>query len=236
MDQASAAFKAAIGAVESSNLAGDAKTKLKKDIEKVMRPLASKVDSSSTKLEDGKCYNKVKIVILIDYEKSVSVKVDGEPIACPKISCPSKQFPNFSVSLAVVYNAQVGRHVVAKRKIKAGETLCVEEPLSSFLDLAERGKSTCSHCFNQVWDPLPSPISTQVSVGFWESFLNHFLLRKHFCQKHTSSVSQDFQVTNSCLCNKENAVSFSSHLLHYTNEIVVLNHHIFRMCSVANLA
>ena len=59
MDQASAAFKAAIGAVESSNLAGDAKTKLTKDIEKVMRPLAAKVDSSSTKLEDGKWYNKV---------------------------------------------------------------------------------------------------------------------------------------------------------------------------------
>ena len=122
------------------------------------------------------------------------MKVDGEPIACPKISCPSKQFPNFSVSLAVVYNAQVGRHVVAKRKIKAGETLCVEEPLSSFLDLAERGKCTCSHCFNQVWDPLPSPISTQVSVGFRESFsvpfytLNSLRVQKHFCKKHTSSV------------------------------------------------
>ena len=36
MDQASVAFKAAIGAVESATLAEDAKTKLKKDIEKLL--------------------------------------------------------------------------------------------------------------------------------------------------------------------------------------------------------
>ena len=51
--------------------------------------------------------------------------------------------------------------VLPCRTIKAGETVCVETPIASFLDLAERGKSTCTNCFNQAWDPLPSPISTQ---------------------------------------------------------------------------
>ena len=51
-NKAAAAFKAAIASVDASSLADDAKAKLKKDIEKVMRPLAAKVNSS-TQLEDG---------------------------------------------------------------------------------------------------------------------------------------------------------------------------------------
>ena len=54
MDQAVAAFKMAAEAVDAASALGeDAKAKLKKDIDKIMRPLAAKLSTTSPKLEEG---------------------------------------------------------------------------------------------------------------------------------------------------------------------------------------
>ena len=54
MDQAVAAFKMASEAVDADlKLTDEAKAKLKKDIDKIMRPLAAKLSTSSPKLDEG---------------------------------------------------------------------------------------------------------------------------------------------------------------------------------------
>ena len=52
MDQAVAAFKKALGSLEVPSIAEETKAKLKKDIEKIMRPLVAKVGANA-KLEEG---------------------------------------------------------------------------------------------------------------------------------------------------------------------------------------
>ena len=85
----------------------------------------------------------------------------------PKLTCPNKIFPDFSVSLNLAYKEQVGRHVVASRDIRSGEILAVEDPVISFLNLDERGAvkfgSCCTHCFIRNLDCLPSPLTNCVS-------------------------------------------------------------------------
>ena len=52
MDQAVAAFKRALESLEAPSIAEETKAKLKKDIEKIMRPLVAKVGANA-KLEEG---------------------------------------------------------------------------------------------------------------------------------------------------------------------------------------
>ena len=69
---------------------------------------------------------KVRLKRLIDRPKiinpsftcfDISVKVEGEALVCPKLACPDKQFPSFSVSMRVVDKGadKGGRQVVARR-------------------------------------------------------------------------------------------------------------------------
>ena len=85
----------------------------------------------------------------------------------PKISCPNKVFPEFSVNANLAFKEEVGRHVVATRNIRAGEIVAVEDPEISFLNFDERGSTTfgsaCTHCFMRNLDCLPSPLSNAVS-------------------------------------------------------------------------
>ena len=85
----------------------------------------------------------------------------------PKISCPNKVFPDFSVSVKLAYKEEVGRHVIATRNVRAGEVVAVEDPAISFLNFEERGSasfgSPCTHCFMRNLDCLPSPFSNTVN-------------------------------------------------------------------------
>ena len=98
----------------------------------------------------------------------------------PKLTCPNKIFPEFSVSLNLAYKEQVGRHVVASRDIRSGEILAVEDPAISFLNLDERGAvkfgSCCTHCFIRNLDCLPSPLTNCVSY-IRKQILNYLLLK-----------------------------------------------------------
>ena len=90
-------------------------------------------------------------------------------MTAPKISCPNKVFPEFSVSASLAFNESAGRHVVATRNIRAGEVIAVEDPAISFLSLDERGASAfgsaCTHCLMRNLDCLPSPLSNTVSAS-----------------------------------------------------------------------
>ena len=106
----------------------------------------------------------------------------------PKIACPNKIFPNFSVSLSLAHKEQVGRHVVASRDIRSGEILAVEDPAISFLNLDERGAikygSCCTHCLTRNLDCLPSPFTNCVSRDKKYYFTEQFI-------KKTSNETHD---------------------------------------------
>ena len=84
----------------------------------------------------------------------------------PKISCPNKVFPDFSVSATLAFNKEGGRHIVTTRNIRAGEIIAVDDPKISFLNFQQRGTSTfgsaCTNCFVRNLDCLPSPLSNKV--------------------------------------------------------------------------
>ena len=110
-----AAFKKALESLEVPSIAEETKSKLKKDIEKIMRPLVAKVGANA-KLEEGTSIKNIlkdpKFTLF-----NISVKVEGEALVCPKLACPDKQFPSFSVSLRVVDKGadKGGRQVLARR-------------------------------------------------------------------------------------------------------------------------
>ena len=84
----------------------------------------------------------------------------------PKVSCPNKVFPQLSTSLNIAYKEELGRHIVATRNIRAGETVAVEDPEISFLNFDERGStkygSVCTNCLMRNVDCLPSPLNNSV--------------------------------------------------------------------------
>ena len=75
----------------------------------------------------------------------------------PRIKDPNAQFPAFSRSVSLKYEADRGRFGVAGRDIVLGELLCVETPALSHLH-PEPGPA-CTHCFTTSPAPLPSPFS-----------------------------------------------------------------------------
>ncbi len=60
--------------------------------------------------------------------------------------------PNFPVladSLSVAFSQEVGRHVLARKEIRAGEVLVIEDPVSAHLS-PYKAKENCSLCFRCI--------------------------------------------------------------------------------------
>ena len=95
---------------------------------------------------------------LVDNSSSKTVRV------MPKVSTPNPRFPAFSKCVDVHYESTQGRYGRAKRNIRAGEILLVEDPCISRLgdDLGGTGQF-CARCFLPEDCMIPSPFTTLVS-------------------------------------------------------------------------
>ena len=103
------------------------------------------LDSSSME----KLRNKLK-----DTSKVSNGKIpdESDPVV-PKI-IPQNEVPCATDAIAVKYNDEFGRHVVATRKIQPGEILAVEKPYSLIL-FTENMYTHCAHCLRIAWANIP---------------------------------------------------------------------------------
>lgn len=67
-----------------------------------------------------------------------------------------KKLRNISSLLKVEHNDEVGRHVMAVKPVKAGDTLVVEEPIGAVLYSDKMG-SNCDACFAKLHAAVPCP-------------------------------------------------------------------------------
>ncbi|XP_012277849.1 SET and MYND domain-containing protein 4-like [Orussus abietinus] len=72
----------------------------------------------------------------------------------PKIPSCNPEVPFASDAVAVKYDDIFGRHLVATRDIKPGETLVVEKPYALIL-APEHMYTHCAKCLDVAWDSIP---------------------------------------------------------------------------------
>jgi len=90
-------------------------------------------------------------------EDEVIVVEDEQVPAQPKLTKgSSKKTPDLSNLVKVEHNESVGRHVVAGKHIKAGDTLAIEEPFAAVLYPDKLG-SNCTNCFVKLRAAVPCP-------------------------------------------------------------------------------
>ncbi|XP_046483221.1 SET and MYND domain-containing protein 4-like isoform X1 [Neodiprion pinetum] len=84
------------------------------------------------------------------------VELPATPIEyqLPEIISLNKEVPCASDALAIKYSKELGRHLVATRKIKPGEILAVEKPFCSIL-MPENVYTHCSNCLQVSWAMHP---------------------------------------------------------------------------------
>lgn len=84
------------------------------------------------------------------------VEVPPEPIdyPLPEINSPNPEVPCASDAVAIKYTEDLGRHLVATRKICPGETLAVEKPFALFLT-PPNFYTHCSNCLQVAWSMIP---------------------------------------------------------------------------------
>jgi len=104
----------------------------------------------------------------IEQQKGIKTEdieiVEDQVPAKPKLTKgSSKKMPDLSNLVKVEHNEAVGRHVVAGKAIKAGDTLAVEEPFAAVLYDDKLG-SNCTNCFVKLRAAVPCPDCA--GVGF----------------------------------------------------------------------
>ncbi|XP_012286362.1 SET and MYND domain-containing protein 4 isoform X2 [Orussus abietinus] len=81
-------------------------------------------------------------------------QVEEKEYPVPTITSCNPEVPFASDAVAIKYDNIFGRHLVATRDIKAGETLIVEKPYELFL-ASEHMYSHCVKCLNIAWSSIP---------------------------------------------------------------------------------
>ena len=83
------------------------------------------------------------------------VVVENTKAKVPKLSLKqNKKINEFSSLLRVEFDPKVGRHVLAAKPVRAGDTLVVEEPVASVL-YPEKAGSNCDVCFSKLRAVVP---------------------------------------------------------------------------------
>ncbi|CAL7933345.1 unnamed protein product [Xylocopa violacea] len=104
--------------------------------------------------------NRKKLNDILNSAKMIasSNKVQKQNVAkqplLPQIKTCNNEVPCASDAVAIRYNKEYGRHVMATRKINPGEILVVEKPYSLML-ISDNIRTHCSNCLEQSWANIP---------------------------------------------------------------------------------
>jgi len=123
------------------------------------------LEANKGKLDEKKVKQATKalgeLMVSISQQKGlekevIDIEEDQTPVQ-PKLSngC-NKKMRDLSNLVKVEHNEDVGRHVIAAKPIKAGDTLAVEEPFAAVLYPDKLG-SNCDNCFAKLRAAFPCP-------------------------------------------------------------------------------
>lgn len=98
----------------------------------------------------------------------ITEEAEAEWRRCPfEIWYRNPAFPPLSDALAIGFNEEGGRHIVATRSIVAGEAIVIEEPVTAHLSPCFMAKN-CSHCLRRIGiSALPSPLHSKARFCSW---------------------------------------------------------------------
>jgi len=136
--EATEALNKAIAQVSLAQLTEEKKDSIQKDITEVLSNISS----------EG---------------KGQQIVTYNNQLASLNLDKPHKQFPNLSSSVDVRYNPKLGRHAVANKKIKPGEVILVEEPVTWTINL-DRSLLTCCRCMKKADEKMVPCASRENAV------------------------------------------------------------------------
>lgn len=99
--------------------------------------------------------------------KSSFSKLPGEKAwkeKIPQLKSENPMMPGTSDAVSMNYSNKFGRHMIATRDIKAGETISIQKIYAKSVFLQERYK-ICWHCAQQTWTSVPC--ESCVNVIYW---------------------------------------------------------------------
>ncbi|XP_066597302.1 SET and MYND domain-containing protein 4-like [Prorops nasuta] len=132
---------------------------IKEELDEATKYLDRLPDDNANK---GKLESNLKLMREGKITKLIEKLGDRERMQeLPKIEKPNEEAPCVSDAVAIKYNENYGRHIVAARKILPGEILLVEKPYSTLL-CNDYSYTHCSNCMNIVWASIPCENCTHV--------------------------------------------------------------------------
>lgn len=121
------------------------------------------LEKQKDKFEQAKYKNAmqalVKLAISVSSKDPMAIDsivvAENHVTKVPKLtSKANKKIKEFSNLLRVEYKPAVGRHVVADKAVRAGDTLVVEDPFAAVL-YPEKAGSNCDYCFAKLRSVVP---------------------------------------------------------------------------------
>jgi len=116
-----------------------------------------KNDPGSKKIKDDILKNIINSIKQASKETNLDENIEIEELEVPKLIAKNPLCPAFSESAAIAFDSEKGRIVKARRAIKAGEIICVDDPTCAMLcpDNKDNINSHCLNCFRFTKAPLP---------------------------------------------------------------------------------
>eukprot|EP00091_Calanus_sinicus_P001206 TRINITY_DN11181_c0_g1_i2.p2 TRINITY_DN11181_c0_g1~~TRINITY_DN11181_c0_g1_i2.p2 ORF type:complete len:179 (+),score=25.19 TRINITY_DN11181_c0_g1_i2:294-830(+) len=120
-----------------------------------------KNDPGNKKIKDDILKNIINSIKQASKETNLDENIEIEELEVPKLTEKNPLCPAFSEAAAIAFDPEKGRIVKARRAIKAGEIICVDDPTCAMLcpDNKESIYSHCINCFRFTMAPLPAIIA-----------------------------------------------------------------------------
>jgi len=116
-----------------------------------------KNDPGSRKIKDNILKSIINSVKEASKETNLDENIEIDELEVPTLTEKNPLCPAFSEAAAIAFDPDKGRIVRARRAIKAGEMICVDDPVCSMLcpDNKESLLNHCLSCFRYTKAPLP---------------------------------------------------------------------------------
>jgi len=114
-------------------------------------------DPGSRKIKDDILKNIINSVKQAGKETNLDENIELEELEVPQLTEKNPLCPAFSEAASIAFDPEKGRIVRARRPIKAGEIICVDDPTCAMLcpDNKDSINSHCLTCFRFTKAPLP---------------------------------------------------------------------------------
>jgi len=116
-----------------------------------------KNDPGSRKIKDDILKNIINSIKQASKETNLDENIEIDELEVPKLKEKNPLCPAFSEAARIAFDPEKGRIVKARRAIKAGEIICVDDPTCAMLNPDNKDSiyDHCLNCFRFTKAPLP---------------------------------------------------------------------------------